>query len=594
MDPRTPSSKELFGFASKHIPWVINDNKWTRPYLPVPPPPVTSNSAVNRVPSEVWNEVFLHAIIRRGGKRPVTSYSPVTYRLERYHVHRVGISENLPKLDEFDCVNDVFLLRSICRVCRLWRATAVNSQLLWRYIRNDIPMHYVMRMFQRSGEQPLYADIEFDDRVHALDAECIQEILGRLSRIKTLKFDAPNSSLFSRYFDWLEKAAPVLENLALTSRPQVEMFLVHGQLPDVTILSKNVFNGCAPALRILLLENVVIPWDSQIFDGGNLTNLHLRFIPSQFQTPLSETLKILSRLQKLEVLEMISAGPRDTHLVDSNPGARLILPNLRTLSLQGMTGAITYSFMSKLCTPSLTFLDIRDEGPCPAGARYVMPSKFALPITEMNGLELNIAVVPGLINMGVYSVDDTVPDPKAKLVCKFTYKHGHGDTIDADVPFLLSALDKTRFTHNVVSLHIDINQANLDNPVCKFTPYFLHQLLWRMPQANLLRFVPADVKNVNAELCLVALCGLRGFFHVDGDAGTLVGTCAHAPTLRTVVFEGMAWDAMNVAKLVDWLRIRVAQNAKIERICFVGEQSLSLQGVGQFFQGIVTHCDFYA
>ncbi|KLO13818.1 hypothetical protein SCHPADRAFT_342734 [Schizopora paradoxa] len=602
MDPRSSKPYQLSYLNAKYIPWTSH-SKWTKPYQAPPAPrplvkPVKRKSAVHRIPSEIWNIIFLYAIVRHGGKRPVVAYRPATYRLETYVTPRVGISANLPQIEEFECVNDIFLLRSILKVCRLWRATAVNSQLLWRYVRNDLPMHFVMKMFQRSGEQPLYADIEFDEAIHEKDAECIQEILGRMSRIKTLKFDAPDSEMFSRYLHWFEQSAPKLQNLALTSRPQAETLLLQGQLPDVAVLSHNAFNVCTPALRTLLLENVVIPWDSQFFYGGNLTHVHLRFIPSHCQMSLSETMKWLGHFRHLELFEMISAGPKDTFL-DMRKGERLCLAHLRSLSLQGMTNVITQAFMANLRTPVLTTLDIRHEGSAPPDARHILPAGFASFVTEMSGLELNVAVVPGQINLGVYFVDasDSEPKPKPTLVCKFIYKHGNAASIDVDVPILLSALDRMQFTINVVSLHIDINQANLRNR-CQLTPYLLHQLLWRMPQANLLRFVPAAIgkMKLSAEPCLISLCALRGYFEVDGDADAramVVGTKPHAPALKTIVFEGMTWDAMNVAKLVDWLRIRVLQKAKMERICFVGDDSLALLGVGQFFEGIVTHCDFY-
>lgn len=205
----------------------------------------------------------------------------------------------------------------VTHVCRKWREVALNDPALWSQISPARP-RWALEMLSRSRNAPLsfiadYFDLSFKGQ------EATRTILKQISRVQELSLSVPEPGVLLAE---LVQPAPNLKSFTMRVYRELRPKELEGPL----------FQGVAPKLRHMSLDNFKIPWGSPLFRGltvlrlANL-NLHHDVSPAQFL----DVFRRIPNLHALRIMEVEVELRNETF----TPPQRLVLPNLNYLTLTG-------------------------------------------------------------------------------------------------------------------------------------------------------------------------------------------------------------------------------------------------------------------
>lgn len=199
----------------------------------------------------------------------------------------------------------------ITHICRRWRQVALECPTLWAYL-NCVSANWLDIMFERSKKAALVVIYRLPGSLR----KCFQQILSQLPRIKYLQL-CSSSWEVDRILDCLSsQPAPSLQTLKFS-------VVKKSQTRVIRPISDSIFQGRAPLLRSVELNECTFSWTSCIFSG--LRTLDVRRIGSASYPTLSQLLSALRRMPELEqlTLGLSSRFSEDTELSDQVPLARL-------------------------------------------------------------------------------------------------------------------------------------------------------------------------------------------------------------------------------------------------------------------------------
>ncbi|TFY52199.1 hypothetical protein EVG20_g10658 [Dentipellis fragilis] len=253
----------------------------------------------------------------------------------------------------------------VTHVCRQWRQVAIDHALLWTHISFALGSDWAERMLERSKMVPLV--VREWNSATALYPDVLELLRHHLPHIHTFELCRP-SDILEEVLPFLNQNAPMMHTLQLgTKNPAKNISIV--VTPD------DFLNQHAPSLRKLVLEDVLIPWTSPLFN--NLEYLAVKLTAYEDEDRFDETashweptlpgfLDVLEAMPGLKTLSLIGAAvPFTTVLSILNNNNRTVsLPNLgnATLRSQPRDVAVLLDHLELPRTVKLAFsCDCRDD-----------------------------------------------------------------------------------------------------------------------------------------------------------------------------------------------------------------------------------------
>ncbi|KJA14246.1 hypothetical protein HYPSUDRAFT_92468 [Hypholoma sublateritium FD-334 SS-4] len=280
--------------------------------------------------------------------------------------------------------------RYASQVQHAWREIVVGCPMLWAASLDLAdPPQWLKQVISRAGSAP-FGDVVLPSLTpHFMSEEytrsairrdlarngaksiSISELLHLLASAKVddveIAFVTPFLHRCRRFFakfkkdrwdqitEGISKPAPLLHTLS---------FVVQGSWQQVDqdfTLPQNIFDGCAPQLRVLDLRGCGCFFEAPIF--YNLTTLIIRK-PSSSHLPTAQVwLKILANMSNLNTLEL--SGAFSPYERDTNPIQDATLPHLTSLALTGNIEpcSILFKHLDFPFTPACT-IDVRSYRTC--------------------------------------------------------------------------------------------------------------------------------------------------------------------------------------------------------------------------------------
>lgn len=213
---------------------------------------------------------------------------------------------------------------NVSHVCSWWRRIALETPSLWSRIIFNVNRNWVPAMLSRSGATTLEFDMSVSD---PKEVQVCKAVLSQIHRIRDLCMRQPFGSLtsLSGVILGLTKPAPLLERL-LIRQEDINMPSAGNKISHF-----NLFRGCAPRLRTLELQGIILPLNLPALSG--ITTLTLRNI-NRFKPSLNELVEALESMKDLQALTLRSAFAFDPQS-DPNPSYFAAdLPHLRSLNIR--------------------------------------------------------------------------------------------------------------------------------------------------------------------------------------------------------------------------------------------------------------------
>ncbi|KAG2343997.1 hypothetical protein BDR05DRAFT_1059259 [Suillus weaverae] len=227
-----------------------------------------------------------------------------------------------------DDIGDAPACLVVTHVCRYWRKVALECPTLWTFI-SSTPPPWLDVMLERSQKAPLVV-IYTPFSISLLDG-CMDKVLSHLPRIKHLELRAFSYAV-GHVMDLLSsQPAPMLEKFKL---------ILYSSLPTTVSTSNTIFQGQAPLLRHLEVDNCDRTWSSCIF--GGLRTLRVG------RTPLPDLLSALRCMPTLEQLTLQSGLSRSLQPILFN---KVPLAWLKSIALDGVSLQNAVSLLAHLALP---------------------------------------------------------------------------------------------------------------------------------------------------------------------------------------------------------------------------------------------------
>jgi F-box-like len=188
---------------------------------------------------------------------------------------------------------------SVAQVCRRWRETALNYSRLWSQINfAKLTTTGAAEMLARARMAPLHLKA-VSMNMSETKLVAFEECLGaHISHTCHLSISGRLRTMLKR----VESPAPILEFLSLshTSRQTKSVLIV---------IPFSLFNGSAPRLTNLELENCGISWNSPLLRGLRTLKIYKPYADPELRPYLEDWLDALNEMSQLETLILQYATP---------------------------------------------------------------------------------------------------------------------------------------------------------------------------------------------------------------------------------------------------------------------------------------------
>ncbi|KAF8597758.1 hypothetical protein BDV93DRAFT_358880 [Ceratobasidium sp. AG-I] len=281
-------------------------------------------------------------------------------------------------------------VENISRVCSYWREIALETKHIWSAVYltgNSITQ--IQRWLERSGDTPL----NLIGDLYGYASWPIAPVIGpHASHFSTLNLVFSNlENIHSVLNCWLDCGTP-------GSVTELSVQFTHGfstnrdppdfvQLFGLTPLSDERRDEFLRPLRVLRLKDIWLDWDSTAFEG--LVELRLELERMRVDSYLSarQLSRILSASPELHTLELVGISVDLGEPNEAVAPASIVLPNLRTLYLQGMNSSSMDALLCAIAPGSYDIeLDLTsgDENDVPTDQfRWRPPSHLGKNVTML-------------------------------------------------------------------------------------------------------------------------------------------------------------------------------------------------------------------
>jgi hypothetical protein len=293
--------------------------------------------------------------LRRNLLAPILSLPPEVFAIIFSFLHVHVTSETFSRSKKIEQL-DPLALFSASHVCHHWREIALNHPLLWTHIDfTAFTSAGAAQILARAKKAPLYFEARVPVPVSCWDdarfSAFQKELQDRISRICHLTIRTESSHLL-RTLEGLTSPAPTLECLSLLS---------HDDQGDIVTVPHTLFDGTAPRLSSIELENCHIGWQSPLFRGLK----HLRISDPPVRPSLSLWLETLNEMPQLKTLALYWASPvavlrasqdaPDTWLINIDIDITVTLPSLTHFEISSTADDCGLA-LAHLALPALTSL----------------------------------------------------------------------------------------------------------------------------------------------------------------------------------------------------------------------------------------------
>jgi hypothetical protein len=260
------------------------------------------------------------------------------------YVSRAGFGAKL--YDSDDCpkyfCRDMDWMK-VARVCRYWRAVALQCPMLWAHLCLS-DYHLTRKMLRRSQNLPIYVVGDLSHPHSSRVTKAAYVALEHLSRIQALHICAPYTRMRG-FFSKMIGPAPLLESLYVTTYDRDEYGFT---------LPAHMFRGNFPRLRRIYLNRCNLDWDSPQF--SNLTHLEVYGSPTPKFVDMSVLLDVLRTIHFLNTLCLEKCDIHSAGTVSSTEP--LVMDHLAHLHLDSFAFGLLWHI--KFCALASLKLDSPD------------------------------------------------------------------------------------------------------------------------------------------------------------------------------------------------------------------------------------------
>jgi hypothetical protein len=237
-------------------------------------------------------------------------------------------------------------LTPIPHVCHRWREISLNLPYLWNHIDfTRLTSAGTAEILARSNMAPLHLEAQTMQWNNGKFLAFIKQLMTHIHHIRHLRVTVTPENL-EEMFTQLVSSAPSLERLSIANDD------IHQQ--EALVLPDNLFDGIAPKLIDLRLNNCGIRWESPLLKG--LQNLKLISFPTRALTTLKPWLDALNQMPQLERLSLHGGIP--IHSVTRlEAGLTVVLFSLTELDISAPARQCIAVF-AHLVLPALTGLRV--------------------------------------------------------------------------------------------------------------------------------------------------------------------------------------------------------------------------------------------
>lgn len=200
----------------------------------------------------------------------------------------------------FECLaqmDGIYVSQSVdvMLVCKHWTAVALNTSALWQTIPERARVGWFAIAFARSKNRPV--DIVTNPTSLLSVAPLLVKEAHRLRTLDVLPRDTDVDGTDSDVASLLEDTI-----FAVARFPRLETLIMEN--PSVVFYKLASFNDPErfPALQILHVDTLYIPWDSSVFRQLRILEIYNVHVPEPDAVPLSVFLDVLKTCQCLEEL----------------------------------------------------------------------------------------------------------------------------------------------------------------------------------------------------------------------------------------------------------------------------------------------------
>ncbi|KAF8481690.1 hypothetical protein DFH94DRAFT_825631 [Russula ochroleuca] len=245
---------------------------------------------------------------------------------------------------------------TISHVCHQWRDISLNMPYLWSYINFTwLTSAGTAEMLARSKMAPLHLEARTMQWSIAKFEAFNRQIDAHIDHTRHLSIMA-TPQILRRMFKRLVSSAPSLEHLSIANSDTYEQ-----NWP--LLIPDNFFDGIAPKLVYLRLDNCGICWESPLLKG--LRDLKLLSFPRYERATLKALLDALNQIPQLERLSLHGYIPIYMS-VNLEPGFNVVLSSLTELDISAFALGCRL-LLTHLVLPALVRLCVKAQSDDPAG-----------------------------------------------------------------------------------------------------------------------------------------------------------------------------------------------------------------------------------
>ncbi|EAU82672.1 hypothetical protein CC1G_08829 [Coprinopsis cinerea okayama7 len=231
----------------------------------------------------------------------------------------------------------------ITRVCRRWRAAAIDCPSLWGDLAPAMGLPWLKTAISRAKEAPLSISFFCTALPASQDVHVMAQALSRVGQLRRAQLQGIPSVLEDTLKFWTQ-SAPHLEALSIFPKPA-----------RVISLPNHFINSCAPKLKRLALWNCALPANAPSLQA--LTHLTIGVNTKDAGLRLDLLLDMLSSSPSITTLALSTR-----HFESSGPTtirpSHIPLPRLRSLELESRCRACA-DLLGYLHLPSTVSLKVK-------------------------------------------------------------------------------------------------------------------------------------------------------------------------------------------------------------------------------------------
>ncbi|KAF8481677.1 hypothetical protein DFH94DRAFT_825602, partial [Russula ochroleuca] len=295
----------------------------------------------------------------------IKSLEESTHALKRYRNTFVPISRLpteilsivfkfclLASLDVLDSSLPI-ALTAISHVCHRWRDISLNMPYLWSHVNfAKLTPAGTAEMLARAKMAPLHLEVK-TSRWSVKKFEAIKgQVEAHINHTRRLSIMSTTQNLVQT-FRLLVSSAPSLEQFSIVNRSR-------SNLPPT--IPVNIFDGIAPKLINLRLDNCGIRWESPFLRG--LRDLQLSSYPLGARTTVDTWLDALNQMSQLEKLSLRDHIP--IYSAIRLPVIPVVLSSLTELDISA-SARDCVAVLAHLVLPALTRLCVNARSHHPRG-----------------------------------------------------------------------------------------------------------------------------------------------------------------------------------------------------------------------------------